>query len=1155
MALSPYTFRGALSVLDIDARNRSAFERFFGTAIFVGAGAATLAGGPVAGLTAAAWLSLVDPKNEAVSLLDALVTNVTKRLRGTKDKNQLDLVVAAHTITAVSSFFDALPQIIGPKYRELGLTDQERRHLLAVPGTGSDDLFDVVVPLSSPELGLEENIDRNLKPYYQRLGRRCLDFFTGLEAWSRLEPVPSAGLKEAIVERAASLYRSRLLELSNSAPFSLWVTLNEFSGTRELIRAQAGVQEAALGELRTMLAMVMPGRPAARNSYREKLALAAREVLDEPLLRSRTQSVASPPVRDGFVEPTFHYAVADDRSRPSDEAWWSEQPEHSSLVEYLASYLASPEGARRPLLLLGHPGAGKSLLTEVLAAQLPEDAFAVVRVPLRSVNPDDDLTLQINKELQRTLQRPNADLDELRQECGACEFCGDASVCPHRCHLVVLLDGFDELVQATGVTQSAYLSKVEDFQKRARTLGTPTSVIVTSRTVVADRAEIAADTPMIKLREFDRPRIEQWLTAWNAAHAGAATFVPLEIEEMTVSDEIAELSSQPLLLLMLAVYLAELGTNQLGGADLTQSELYQRIMDRFITRQITEKTAPEASEPEQKLLQRQQRRQLQYAAIGMFNRGRQHITDIELNADLAALEPPAVAPPGIQPLTAADRVLGDFMFVHNPRADREQRSAYEFLHATFGEFLVAELVVELLVQLMRHRDLETASLSPQPTALDDTLLRRLLSHQPLSTRGPVRLFIAELAERLPEEQHPSLRATISELLRRELTRPDTGDQLYVPLPYDPVRHRASYTANLTMLRILLDAEPVPVHDLVGSDAADRWRPLVHLWRAGLDNAAWFSVMSTLGVEASEEPPPWWNLRLCLRLDSTHDVLVNEAELLGDQTHKARLVVGALATQVVDDPWDPWREADLAAIQQVAVIHFAASGTPHFGRPLPYDHAWYQNLLTILSGRTDVNSNVKRAISILLSRAAGDLPVEEVTELLTHAFPPPENTGYQVEFAATAVCHPSVLNAIPGLEDHIRAVPSPIAPTVVAMLWYAEQRASGAVQEQLREMRLDIDRELAQTPASCAHTYFAPEFVTYLRLEQPPHWTPRQPVLRIFDNLEGSILASIAPEDMLFLVETWPEDVDDFIGLYLEGRAVPLKQGDDPLEVLRALVRT
>ena len=201
------------------------------------------------------------------------------------------------------------------------------------------------------------------------------------------------------------------------------------------------------------------------DSYREQLALAAQEVLDEPLLRSRLQTVASPTVRDGFVEPAFHHAVATKDSRPTDEDWWSEQPEYSSLVEFLAGYLASPESSRLPLLLLGHPGAGKSLLTEVLAARLPMEAFAVVRIPLRSVNPDDDLATQIDKELQRTLQRPNADLDLLRRECGPCDECRRADIpCLHQCHLVVLLDGFDELVQATGVAQSAYLTKIEAFQ-------------------------------------------------------------------------------------------------------------------------------------------------------------------------------------------------------------------------------------------------------------------------------------------------------------------------------------------------------------------------------------------------------------------------------------------------------------------------------------------------------------------------------------------------------------------------------------------------------------------------------------------------------------------------------------------------------------------
>jgi hypothetical protein len=1139
MAVSPYTFRGALSVLDIDDRSRFALERFFGTAIFAGAGAAALAGGPVAGLTAAAWLSLVDPKNEAASLLDAIVTKVSKRLRGSKEKNQLELVVAAHTITAVSSFFDALPHVIGPKYRELGLTDQERSRMLTVPGAGQDDLFDVAVPLSSPELGLEANLERNLKPYYERLGRRCLDFFTGLEAWHRLEPVPSTGVLDAIVERAAWLYRRRMLELSASTPFGLWVTLNEFSATRDAIRAQA----AALGELRTVLRMVMPGRPAPRNSYREQLALVAQEVLDEPLLRSRTQSIASPTVRDGFVEPSFHHAIADDDSRPSDEDWWSEQPEYSSLVEYIASYLTSVVGPR-PLLLLGHPGAGKSLLTEVLAAQLPADAFAVVRVPLRSVNPDDDLAVQISKELQRILQRPNADLDELRQECGGCESCGDPASCPHRCHLVVLLDGFDELVQATGVTQSAYLSKVEAFQKRARTLGTPTSVIITSRTVVADHAEIAPGTPMIKLREFDRDRIDRWLTAWNSAHRGIAGFAPLGVDEMTASDAISELTCQPLLLLMLAVYLAELNTNQLG-ADLTRSELYQRILDRFISRQITEKSAPDASDAEQQALQRRQRRRLQYAAIGMFNRGRQHITDLELNADLAALEPPTAAAPGFQPLTAADRVLGEFMFVHNPRADREQRSAYEFLHATFGEFLVAELVVELLVQLTRHRELETGL--PHSGGLDDELLRRLLSHQPLSAREPTLHFADALAARLPTNDRDAFRDTISYVLQRELTRPDSGDQLYAPLPYDPIRRRACYTANLTLLRVLLIEDWVPIEAVVGCpDSADRWIRMVRLWRAGLDPSSWATVMDILAISPDDSGLDLGTARLRTRGQATLDPSLDEAELLGDLRHKAELMIGSVATRAGDDVW---RQGDVAAMDQIATIQLIGTVVPQFDRLLPYDDVWLDGLLSTLSSMPAINSDVKRAALFLLSRTAPNLPFDYVRNLLAAVWPAP-SAGYEVELAAVVGCHPALLTAMPELRDYLYAADPARSTTVVAVLWRAEAHATGNDRSELEVLRLEIDRYVAQSMPVTFDHYFAPDFVTYLRAQEPTHWLAQRDVPDMFDQLQAEYLRHVAPEDALFIADGWPGRSTDFVSNYVRSRAIVVRPGEDLTAALR-----
>jgi hypothetical protein len=491
------------------------------------------------------------------------------------------------------------------------------------------------------------------------------------------------------------------------------------------------------------------------------------------------------------------------------------------------------------------------------------------------------------------------------------------------------------------------------------------------------------------------------------------------------------------------------------------------------------------------------------------------------------------------------------MFVHNPRADREQRSAYEFLHATFGEFLVAELVLELLVQLTRHRDLEATSLDLQPSGLDDTLLRRLLSHQPVSTRTPVRIFIAELAERLPDEQQASLRATIVDLLRRELIRPDTGDQLYHPIPYDPVRRRACYTANLTLLRVLLDDEPVPMGDLLDLDGHDRWSPMVRLWHAGMDTLAWYTVMQALAVEASEERRHWWELRVCLRLELSSNPMLNEAELLGDLEAQAVLMVGEHVAGVSRDPWAP---ADLNAIAEIAKIHFDSTGTPHFGRPLPYDFNWYASLLAMVSARSGISGSVKRSILILLSRAAVDLPIDLVSALLAYAFPPPDGAGYEVELAAIAACHPAIFDRLPGLREHIGAAPALYAPTVVALLWYAERQASGAGRDQLVQVRLDLDRRLAEErPATLDDSYFAPEFVTYLRTVRPSHWTPEVPLPWIFEELDDPMLATIAPEDALYVAETWADHHGDFALRYLASRDVPLKDGQDPLDGLRAYV--
>jgi hypothetical protein len=140
---------------------------------------------------------------------------------------------------------------------------------------------------------------------------------------------------------------------------------------------------------------------------------------------------------------------------------------------------------------------------------------------------------------------------------------------------------------------------------------------------------------------------------------------------------------------------------------------------------------------------------LEVAALAMFNRGQQDIDEEELGADIAALDPDQRPTGKYRPGEAGQRVIGEFFFVHaaearpltgpdEPGAGRESqvrpretpRRSYEFLHATFGEYLVASRVMSELAEVAARAFVGRRG----HTDPDDDLLYAILSHQPLVAR-------------------------------------------------------------------------------------------------------------------------------------------------------------------------------------------------------------------------------------------------------------------------------------------------------------------------------------------------------------------------------------------------------------------------------------
>ncbi|MGH3720860.1 MAG: hypothetical protein ACRDRI_18830 [Pseudonocardiaceae bacterium] len=343
--------------------------------------------------------------------------------------------------------------------------------------------------------------------------------------------------------------------------------------------------------------------------------------------------------------------------RLAEERWWNEHPVRDDLEGFLLGDLTAPHATEAPLLVLGQPGSGKSLLTLVLAARLPPSEFLALRVALREVPADADLQAQIEHAIRT----------------------------------------------ATGESMP--------WAALARSAGDalPVVVLVTSRTAVADRARPALGMVAVRLEPFRDDQIARWLAVWNAANASslAARGVrPLPTESVLAH---AELARQPLLLLMLALYDADGNPLQREDAALGQAELYERLLTQFAEREVRKTAAALSATQFERAVDRELLR-LSVVAFATFNRGRQWVTETELDADLPALlvEPGdrQRPPSGLRAeLTAAEVVIGRFFFVHEARATRDatRLATYEFLHTTFGEYLIGRLITRELDDLADTR--------------------------------------------------------------------------------------------------------------------------------------------------------------------------------------------------------------------------------------------------------------------------------------------------------------------------------------------------------------------------------------------------------------------------------------------------------------------
>ncbi|MDS1268877.1 hypothetical protein RIF23_01060 [Lipingzhangella sp. LS1_29] len=851
------------------------------------------------------------------------LTAIHEKITGISRHDRTQRIAAAHRIIVTTALFEALDEVLtAPDIplaaADLELSSQEQAHILtAMLGSGED--------LPPWPLGGVRDMAQQLWGTGTRI-EPLRRFIRGLAAHEQLDQTQRARLwhrLDRLPEHAERRYLEAFHRLATEVPeFGLWAQHAEHHATHDRL----GQVHGALSDVERRLGELSPGGRAGR--YASELAALYRRGLERPVLSSThtPTGFTMPSLATAYLTPRARFAwVTTDSPQPHLDHWWQDQPEEVDLQRQLTHWLTHPLATERPLVILGHPGSGKSKLTEVLAARLPATDYLPIRVQLRSVPAEAPLRRQVEHALSETLHT-DVSLRDLLD--------GSGTALP-----VVLLDGLDELLQATGVKRSDYLEQVQAFQEDQEAFGQPVAVLVTTRTVVADRLRFPERTVLARLEPFDTPRISRLRELWTEANTRVLAERDLHALPLDTLLEYRELAEQPLLLLMLLLYDADDNALQRPGSALSRAQLYERLLASFARREVN-KHDPGMSDADLDEATESEMRRLEVTALAMFARRRQSVTAEELGTDLAVLAPLATAgtsDTGMrQQLSAAERMLGRFFFVHESRARQDtDRQVFEFLHATFGEYLVARLVVAELEELLHEHTHARRRRHARP--LDDGRFYAVTSFAVTAGRGELLEFLTELLrQRITEE--PELAREYRELLIElfrdaPYPRPNRSHTGYEPRRVPVVARQAVHTANLVVLLTLVTEEATGIDpdaatphtditELMPDDASplEAWTSEANLWRGCLADEEWYGLMTVVRVRHLGYGHGTNTPRTLLERERGQQV--NVGECVGFD-----LLAGPdIDSRAVCDPYRLWLPAEQVTARLLRSIALRGNGT-------------------------------------------------------------------------------------------------------------------------------------------------------------------------------------------------------------------------------------
>ena len=640
-------------------------------------------------------------------------------------KEKMQQIDSAYVTLSLTAFVESLREKLpSTEIKEVIKYFKEHERFELSAGEARTDIFEKSKSINimfPNEVDSLDDVQKSLCVFYESTCKTLIDHFEkviskldGDEKTSKQSKKMINRIKNIIYglhqipERALNIYTAQLIDLMSSFPdFSAYIQLREFAALQTAIRQSRKQKLAYDVGLKSLADLIKSIDKTQKEEETEKicedLKKHYKKEIEKPIagnsdtsgdelaggvtIEDEHEDLSFPSIVDAYISQSYKCLRHTGTTRLENPKVWENIPIKESIGDFFVNYLSLPQSVEYPLIVLGLPGSGKSILTKILSAQLMDSAYTVVRIPLRDIDANNDIHVVISERIANDIQRPLKD--------------GYAGFADHFANdpLFIIFDGYDELLQVKGDIFNGYISKIHDFQKAQSGLGRPVRVMITSRVTLIDKVKIPKDSVIVNLEVFDQPRRNEWIKIWNTYNNEYFTrndVRPFYLkDEKELSENVKELAEQPLLLLMLALFDSYGNALESMGDNMSRTHLYDELLRRICRREANKLYTIKQGDVSafvEKYVQGEMSR-LGVVAIGMFNRNLLHINTKDLLSDLLTYK---VLNEWDETPKEADNLIRSFFFVHKSITDNENESkkdyAYEFLHNTFGEFLAADFM-------------------------------------------------------------------------------------------------------------------------------------------------------------------------------------------------------------------------------------------------------------------------------------------------------------------------------------------------------------------------------------------------------------------------------------------------------------------------------